>query len=242
MNAADAILYLDDRTTGLLLDRFDPVRTVARALAAPAPGPLCARRAADVTVVATAPTGRVACLISSADLRRLPLGCVVAALARALLRRPVPLVGLLGDAHCEATYLRPLVAALPPGSQLAVCRPGPAPATSVPGGPAVTRRRGGVAVTVTRAAAEALRGADLVIVTAPPPVRLDPRWPAAGAALLDVTGVTPNAGGLAGTAALPWPGVRHRVTRAEVATATTALAGEVYRVAVESGAGTWLPR
>ena len=241
MRPADAILYLDDRTTGLLLDRLDPVRTVARALAGPPPDGLRTCRTGDVTVVATAPGGPVLSLVSSPSLRRLPLACVVAALTRALVHRRVPLVGLLGDARCEAVYLRPLVAVLPPGSQVTICRPGPAPTVSGPGRPDVTRRRGGVEVTVTRAVSEALRGADLVVVTTVPPVGLDPAWPATGAALLDVTGIA-AAVRSDGPVFPLWPGLSHRVTRAQVEIATTALAGEVYREAVETGVGSWLPR
>ncbi|PZG24420.1 hypothetical protein C1I95_00455 [Micromonospora craterilacus] len=237
MRLADAILYLDDRSTGLLLGRMDPVRTVARALAGPTPEAPPACRTGDLTVVSAAPAGPVVCLVSSPDLRWLPLACVVAALARALVRRRIPLVGLLGDARCEAVYLRPLAAVLPPGSQVTICRPGPAPAAA-PGGPDVTRRRGGVDVTVTRAVPEALRGADLVIVTTVPPDALDPAWPATGAALLDATGVTTAAGPAFPT----WPGLSHRVTRAEVEIATNALAAEVYREAKEARVGRWLPR
>ena len=227
MTTADAILYLDEATTGWLLTRFDPIGVAARALGHPADG-LAAIALPDddrLTVVADAAARRVLCLISSPRFREVCSACTAAALARSLMVGRQPVVCVLGDGRREMLYVEQVLRGVPGIVHIVVWRPGPVLVSPAP----VARFRGGVTVAVTGSVREALLGADLVLIVSPPGALLDPSWLAPRAAVLDVTGTV--------DLATLGPKVRHAVSPAELAAVTAGLATATYRLALDSVVG-----
>jgi len=230
MTTADAILYLDEATTGWLLTRFDPIGVAARAFGPPADGLVVIALPDDgrLTVVADSAARRVLCLISSRRFREVCGASTVATLARSLMLGRQPVVCVLGDGRREVLYVEQLLRGVPGIVHVVVCRPGPVLVSPVPS----VRHRDGITVAVTGSVPEALMGADLVLILSPPGVLLDPRWIAPGTAILDATGAVDLA--TLGTK------VRHAVSPAELAAVTTGLAAATYRMALDSVVGVQL--
>ncbi|BCJ50815.1 hypothetical protein Asp14428_22900 [Actinoplanes sp. NBRC 14428] len=231
MTSADPILYLDEATTGWLLARVDPVGVAARVLADP-PADLVATSppAGDGLVVVADPAARrVVCVISSRRFREVCVAGAVSALARSL-AGPLPVVCVLGDGRREVSCVEHLLRSVPGIVQLVVCRSGPVPVSPEPD----PRGGHGATVAVTGSVREALEGAELVLIIAPPRDALDPRWLARDAAVVDATGVVD----LAPLGAR----LSHAVSAAELAVVATGLAAAAYRAALSHVVGVRLPR
>jgi hypothetical protein len=101
------------------------------------------------------------------------------------------------------------------------------------------RGRRGATVVASLSVAEALQGADLVLVAGPLVDGVDPSWLAPRAAVLDATGAVDVAptGGAGG-----WKSLWHVVSAEEMAVATRALAITAYQVALDHQVGTRLSR
>ncbi len=231
MTTADSILYLDEATTGWLLNRFDPVDVAAQALEHPPADPRAILIPADrsLTVVVDPAADRVLCLIFSRRFREVCVAGTILALARSLLAGRLPVVCVLGDGRQEGPHVEQLVRSLPGIVHVIVCRAGPVLVS--PARPLRVHR--GVTVTVTSSVREALEGADLVLIVSPP-ARLDPRWLAPDTVVLDATGAVDLA--RLGTEQC------HTVSEAELAAVATGVATAAYRAALRHVVGVRLQR
>lgn len=243
----DTILYLDEQTTRQACQHFDPVSVVTTAYRhAARTGPA----ATGAVVISSGDPSLMllvdrwvwldACVISSAYLDGLRLAAPASAVAAHLLRGPVT-AGILGGTVETAEALS---RTLPGLAYLSVCGLAEGGGGSDLDHLVGTLHRSGTTFVVSALAADAVYGANLVLL-APGAPAVDPRWLARDALVL---GSPATVGGRT----YPLPGLfaaqaeHHEGLGAmdldDRGIAATALATEVYRVALRLNLGRRLRR
>jgi hypothetical protein len=242
----DTILYLDERATRQACGHFDPVGVVTtayrRAAGSGTAGGGCVVTSVGdprLTVLVDRWMWLDACVISSAYLAGLRLAAPASAIAARLLPGPVT-AGLLGG---TVETVEALARTLPGLAHLSVCAVREGSGGSALAAVAGMLRDSGTGLAITTSAAEAVYGANLVLL-APGAPAVDPAWLARDALVLG------GAITIGRTYPLPAlfasPARRHEglvaVDLGDGGVASTVLATEIYRVALRLDLGRRLRR